>query len=39
MSGWDPGKETAMADLLMILFTIGFFIVALLYVAACERLR
>jgi len=28
-----------MWDLLTIVFTVGFFVVALLYVAACERLR
>jgi len=28
-----------MKDLLMILFTVGFFLVALLYVTACEKLR
>jgi hypothetical protein len=30
---------TPMKDLLMLVFTIAFFVVALLYVAACERLR
>jgi len=28
-----------MWDLLMIVFTIGFFVVAVLYVVACEKLR
>lgn len=31
--------ETLMTDLLMLAFTIAFFAVALLYVAACEKLR
>jgi hypothetical protein len=31
--------ETSMTDLLMLAFTILFFAVALLYVAACEKLR
>lgn len=35
----SPGKEISMWDLLMVAFTIGFFVVALLYVAACEKLR
>jgi hypothetical protein len=30
---------TPMTDLLMLAFTIVFFVVALLYVAACEKLR
>jgi hypothetical protein len=35
-----PGNEgTAMTDLLMIVFTIVFFALALIYVAACEKLR
>jgi len=28
-----------MTDLLMMVFTVAFFVVALLYAAACERLR
>jgi len=28
-----------MSDLLMILFSVAFFVVALLYVTACEKLR
>jgi len=28
-----------MTDLLMIVFTVAFFAVALLYVSACEKLR
>jgi hypothetical protein len=31
--------ETPMTDILMLAFTIAFFAVALLYVAACEKLR
>jgi hypothetical protein len=35
-----PGNEgNAMTDLLMMVFTVAFFVVALLYAAACERLR
>jgi hypothetical protein len=30
---------TPMTDLLMLAFTIAFFAVALLYMAACEKLR
>jgi hypothetical protein len=30
---------TSMTDILMLAFTIVFFAVALLYVAACEKLR
>ena len=36
--GWNEGR-LAMTDLLMIVFSIAFFAVALLYVAACEKLR
>jgi hypothetical protein len=32
-------RENGMTDLLMIVFTIGFFALALIYTAACERLR
>ncbi len=35
----DPGKGLSMTDLLMIVFSIAFFVVALLYVGACEKLR
>jgi len=28
-----------MTDLLMIAFSVSFFVVALLYIAACEKLR
>jgi hypothetical protein len=35
----EPGRETAMTDLLMIVFTVAFFALALLYAAACEELR
>jgi len=28
-----------MSDFLMIVFTVGFFVVALLYIEACEHLR
>jgi hypothetical protein len=31
--------EATMWDLLMILITIAFFVIALLYVNACEKLR
>jgi hypothetical protein len=31
--------ETNMTDLLMLAFTVAFFALALLYVAACEKLR
>lgn len=32
-------ERPLMSDLLMIVFSLAFFVVALLYVTACERLR
>jgi hypothetical protein len=32
-------EETEMLDLLFLAITVGFFLVALAYVRACERLR
>jgi len=32
-------EDISMTDLLMIVFTVAFFAVALLYTAACEKLR
>jgi hypothetical protein len=32
-------SRNAMTDLLMIVFSVAFFAIALLYVTACERLR
>jgi hypothetical protein len=32
-------EDIAMTDLLMIVFTVTFFAVGLLYAAACEKLR
>jgi hypothetical protein len=34
-----PGRKAAMSDFLMIVFSVAFFVVALLYVTACEKLR
>lgn len=32
-------KRIAMTDFLMLVFTVAFFVLALVYVAACEKLR
>jgi hypothetical protein len=40
--GWlnaGPDGESAMQDLLMLLFTVIFFVLAFLYVRACQKLR
>lgn len=35
----DFNEDISMTDLLMIVFTVAFFAVALLYTTACEKLR